>query len=51
MRKVSKRAKLNDPQAASQIKTAPWLTDTIPDLKVVSQRLERLICDVDITEA
>ena len=41
---VSKRAKLNDPEAASQIKNRS-LADTLPDLKIASQRLESLIND------
>ena len=38
MRMVSKRAKLNDPLTASQTKNT--LPDTLPDLKIASQRLE-----------
>ena len=42
---VCKRAKLNDPQAGSQMKNRS-LTDTLPDLKIASQRLENLIIDI-----
>ena len=41
---VSKRAKLNDPQAASQIKNTS-LADTLRDLKIASQRIESLLSD------
>ena len=42
---VSKRAKLNDPQAAAQFKNRS-LADTLPDMKIASQRLESLISDI-----
>ena len=45
IRMVSKRAKLNDPQAAAQIKNRS-LADTLPDLKTASQRPENLISDI-----
>ena len=41
---VSKRAKLNDPEAASQIKNTS-LADTLRDLKIASQRIESLSSD------
>ena len=41
---VSKRAKLNDPPAALQIKSRS-LADILPDLKIATQRPESLISD------
>ena len=45
MRMVSKCVKLNDPQAASQLKNRS-LADTLPDLKIASQRLKSIISDI-----
>ena len=42
---VSKRAKLNNPRAAAQILNR-FLADTLPDLKIAAQRLERLTSDI-----
>ena len=42
---ASKLAKLNDPQAAAQIKNRS-LSDKLPDLKIASQRPESLISDI-----
>ena len=42
---VFKRAKLNNPQAAAQIKNRS-LADILPDLKIASQRLESFMSDI-----
>ena len=42
---VSKRAKLNDPQAAAQVKNRS-LADKLQDLKIAFQRLDSLINNI-----
>ena len=42
---IFKRAKLNDPQGAAQIKNRS-LADILPDLKIASQRPESLVNNI-----